>query len=254
MKKLIFSIIILFSVGTAYAAEAPPTGVVQAFTCSLNHGYSMLDVREALRDLAAGAEASDNPDPRFGLFVWLPLRGNVQSDFLFGVINSDLRSMAAGTSQFVKSPEGQDMTRRLQGIADCASGVMLSEQVADGNIGMTADMEPDAIIETFRCDIRNGSDMDDVRSAISYWKTQFEAIESKTLDDYDAYVWYPIRGGLGNDFYWVGNSPNLEAWGNGLQDYMDSEQGKKAQARIDAHSKCESAIWTGYWMVVPKEF
>jgi len=255
MKKLSILVCALLALNsTAALADNHTSGVAQVFGCSLNDGRTMLDAREILRDLAANAAAAENPDPRFGIFVWLPIRGASDADFVLGVLNSDLRTMSAGMAAIAGSEFGQDLVERMRATADCESGIMASSQVADGAIGMTADLEVDAIVETFRCDIRAGSDADDVNSAVKYWQSQFESIESEALDSYEAYVWWPIRGGPGNDFYWVGNAPSIESWGNGLQDYMDSDAGKKAQARFDAHSRCESSLWSGYWLNVPKEF
>jgi len=255
MKKLgITACMLLALSSTAALADNHTSGIVQVFGCSLNDGRSMLDAREILRDLAANAAASENSDPRFGMFVWLPVRGASDADFVFGVLNSDLRTMAAGSAAFAATEFGQDLQERMRSTADCESGIMASNQIADGNIGMTADTEIDAIVETFRCDIRDGSDAGDINAAIKNWQNGLESIESEALDNYDAYVWWPIRGGPGNDFYWVGNAPSMEAWGNGLQDYMDSEAGQKAQTRFDAHSRCVSNLWAGYWLYAPEEF
>ncbi len=255
MRKAATLVLAAFALsGAAAYADNHTTGVVQVFGCSLHEGRTMLDAREILRDLADNAAAAENTDPRWGLFVWLPVRGNSQADFVMGVINSDLRTMAAGATAFAQSEAGQALNQRMQATADCGSGIMASEQIADGAIGMTADMEVDAIVETFACDINSGSDWDDIEKAVAFWQSQYKAIGSEALASYDAYLWRPIRGGLGNDFYWVGNSPNMETWGNGLQDYMDSEQGQKAQARFDEHSRCTSNMWAGYWLLAPKEF
>ena len=255
MKKAITLMLAMFALsGTAAYADNHTTGVAQVFGCTLHEGRTMLDAREILRDLAANATANPSPDPRWGIFVWLPMRGTSEADFILGVLNSDLRTMSAGAAAVAQSEAGQAITRRMQATADCGSAIMSSEQIADGAIGMTADTEVDAIIETFACDINSGSDMDDVDKAVAYWQSQYPAIGSEALESYEAYLWRPIRGGFGNDFYWIGNSPNLENWGNGLQDYLDSEQGQKAQARFDEHSSCTSNMWAGYWLVVPKEF
>jgi len=255
MKKITTLALALLALsgGAVYGAD-PTTGVVQVFGCSLHEGRTMLEAREILQDLAANAAAAESADPRFGVFAWLPLRGSTDADFVMGVINSDLRTTAAGIAAFAQSEAGRTLVERMNATADCDSGIMASRQVADGTIGMTADREVDAIVETFRCDIRSGSSADDINKAIAFWQSQVEAIESEALESYDAYVWWPIRGGPGNDFYWVGNAPSMESWGNGLQDYMDSAQGQKAQARFDEHSRCTSNLWAGYWLVAPKEF
>ena len=255
MRRIATLMLAMFALSGSLAyADNHTTGVVQVFGCSLHEGRTMIDAREILRDMAANAASVENPDPRWGMFVWLPARGTSEADFILGVINSDLRTMSAGVAAYGQSEAGQALTERMRATADCGSAIMSSEQIADGTIGMTADMEMDSVVETFACDINSGSDMDDIDKAVAFWQAQMEAIDSEALDSYEAYMWRSIRGGFGNDFYWVGNSANLETWGNGLQDYMDSEQGQKAQARFDQHSTCTSNVWAGYWLVVPQEF
>lgn len=255
MKKLTTTMLAVIALSGSWAyADNHSNGIVQVFGCTLQDGRTMLDAREVLRDLAANAQEAENTDPQWGMFVWTPVRGTSEADFIMGVINSDLRAMSSGLSAFAGSEAGQALTQRMQAMANCGSAIMTSEQIADGAIGMTADANPDALVETFSCSIRSGSDAGDIDKAVAYWQTQMETIESESLANYDAYLWRPIRGSFGSDFHWVGNSPSLTAWGDGLQAYMESEGGQKAQARFDQHSTCTSNLWAGYWLVVPEQF
>ena len=145
MKKIATLMLAVFALsGTLAHADNHSTGVVQVFGCSLHDGRTMMDAREILRDMAANAAAVENPDPRWGMFVWLPARGTSEADFILGVSNSDLRTMAAGASAYAQSAAGQALTQRMRSTADCGSAIMSSEQIADGTIGMTADMEMDS--------------------------------------------------------------------------------------------------------------
>ena len=256
MRTLFSCLTLLFSltVGTAQADHHLTSGVVQVFGCSLNAGRTMNDARSVIRALAQNASAAEIPDPQFGMFVWRPFRGASEYDFVLGVINSDLKSMAAGIAGFEASPEGQSLNDRIEATADCVSGIFESNQLSAGQIGMTADAEGDAIVETFSCTINEGSDMDDVDSAVKFWQSQVGKIKSEALDAYHANLWKPIRGGVGADHIWVGNAANMEVWAAGLSDYNASEAGKAADERFFKHSSCTSAMYEGYWLVVPKEF
>ncbi len=257
MKKLASCIVVLvsFGISTASADNHLTTGVVQAFGCSLNDGRTMADARSVLGELAQNAAANENPDPRFGLFAWRPLRGGTDFDFVFGALNVDVKTAAAGIEAFEASPEGQALRDRFDATADCVSGIFESEQIADGTIGMTGgDATLDAIVETFSCQINDGSDMADVDAAVKYWQAQVAKIESQALDAYEAYVWKPIRGGTGADLIWVGNAASMEAWAAGLADYNGSAAGQAADARFFKHSTCTSNLYQGYWLVAPKEF
>lgn len=257
MKKLASCIVVLvsFGISTASADNHLTTGVVQAFGCSLNDGRTMADARSVLGALAQNAAANENPDPQFGLFAWRPLRGATDFDFVLGVINADLKSAAAGIAAFEGSPEGQALRDRFEATADCVSGIFETNQIADGTIGMTGgDAEVDAIVETFSCQVKDGSDMDDVDAAVKFWQAQVAKIKSQALDAYDAHVWKPIRGGTGADLIWVGNAANMEAWAASLADYNASPAGQAADARIFKHATCTSNLYQGYWLVAPKEF
>ena len=241
--------------GTAQAADAPGAGVVQVFGCHLQEGKTPDNVWGLMDALAAPGDGAAPADPAFGLFVWAPYRGATEYDFVFGVLNTDLESMAAGSTAYASSMKGRaDNQIWANTVSGCDSAIMATTQLTDGSIGMTADRSVDAVVETFSCTINDGSDMDDVDGALRYWQAQLPKIDSTVLGDYEAYKWTPLRGGTGSDFVFVGNAASLQAWATGTTDYGASSEGQAADERFYKHTSCTNQMWMGYWIVVPEQF
>jgi hypothetical protein len=246
---------VLALVAGAAHAEPQPSRVVQAFACNLSDGQTSEDVWALMDALRANAETMDSPDPANGLFLWLPYRGATPYDFLVGVISSDLNAMAAGSMAFQASPGVADIRARFQKMAGCDSGILISDQLSDGKIGMTGgDRVPDAAVETFRCNFKDGSDMDDWNDAVKFWQEQIPKLNSAAVNEYEAYQWTPLRGGTGADVFWVGNSTDLASWAQSTSDYEASEAGREANERFQEVSTCTSQMWMGYWIDTPEEF
>ncbi len=241
---------------TAVHAAPPPATVAQVFGCHMKEGQSADNVWALMDGLRANATSRTIADAAFGLFVWVPYRGATEYDFVLGVLNADLNTMAAGSMDYVASAGFQALSARFQALTTgCDSAIMLTDQLSTGKIGMTdGDRTPDAVIETFSCKINAGSTMNQVNETIKFWQAQIPKIDSAALKDYQAYLWTPFRGGTGSDFVWVGNSPDLATWAKGSADYVNSAAGKAADARFDAVSTCTNQMWMGYWVLAPKSF
>ena len=257
MRKIVALTVLplIFLAGAAKAAEEASAGVVQVFGCHLQEGKTPDNVWGLMDALAAPGDGAGPTDPAFGLFLWAPYRGATEYDFVFGVLNSDLEAMAAASTSYANSARGRADNRIwADTVSSCDSAIMTSTQLADGSIGMEAGRSVDAVVETFSCAINDGSDMDDVDSALSYWQAQLPKIESTALNDYEAYKWTPIRGGTGSDFIFVGNAASLQSWATGTSDYDSSSEGQAADERFFNHSSCTNQMWMGYWIVVPEQF
>ena len=257
MRKL-FALTILslaFVTGNALAEDATSGGIVQVFGCTLQDGQTTDNVWALMDALGTPEGAAAPPDPAFGVFFWAPFRGATDYDFAFGVLNSDLVSMADAGSAYAASARGQANDLRFENtVSDCDSAIMSVEELKEASIGMTADRTVDAVVETFSCTINEGSDMDDVNGALDYWKGQIPKIGSPALDKYGAHLWTAYRGGTGSDFVFVGNSPDLKTWAEGSVAYDSSAGGQAADERFFKHSTCTNQMWNGYWIVVPEQF
>ncbi len=253
MKKAILLIagLFLLATGTAQAQQAAQApGVVQLFLCNLNEGKSAANVWELLETLAS--RITDR-QPGFNMFVWTPMRGYTQYDYIWGATATDLAEMASGLQGYIDSGSAAFMGPRFQEVnKHCDSTITMAEEIKAGSIGNTGDRMPDAIVETFACTINPGSSMADVDAAVEFWKAQIPGIGSDALAKYEATLLTPFRGSNGmSDFAWIGASPDLATWAQGSMDYYGSKGGQAADARFNKVSSCRNALWTGYWILPP---
>ena len=251
MKKTIglVAAMLLLATGLVEAQQAQPPGVVQLFMCQFNEGKTADDAFALMEEL--GARVTERL-PGFSLFLWLPMRGNYEADYVWGVTSTDLDEMATGLDSYY-ADSAAFMNPRFAAVNErCSSVVTLAKRVKDGAIGNTGDRTPDAVVETFACSVNAGSTMADVNSAVDFWKTQVASLGSDALGKYEATLLTPFRGGDSQvDFAWVGASPNLATWARGASEYYESKAGQAADARFNKVSRCRNALWSGFWIVPP---
>ena len=99
------------------------------------------------------------------------------------------------------------------------------------------------VVESFGCTYLEGKTKADMDAAIEIWSQKVTAINNADLNRYQVFVLTPVRATTEFDFVWLGVSPNLAIWGNGLDAYSSSPEGIEAQAIFDSVVSCESGIW-----------
>lgn len=99
------------------------------------------------------------------------------------------------------------------------------------------------VVESFGCAYLEGKNRADLDAAIEIWSQKVTAINNVDLNRYQVFVLTPVRATTKFDFVWLGVSPNLAIWGNGLDAYSSSPEGIEAQAIFDSVVSCESGIW-----------
>lgn len=235
----------------AQIALSPDVG--QIFGCTLADGKTMENVWSSLEALAKIETPSQAPpDPEFSIFLWTQLRGSMPYDFVLGVNNGDMNRLAQGLTDIVSTPAWDAWAQRFDDTADCISGIVKSEQIRAGKLGMTAGRSPVAIVETFACNVKEGAKAGALESALEYFKDNYEKIDSAAAKDYSAWLWRPYRGTSGTwDFMFVGANPDLKSWAQSSMDYDASKEGQAADAMFNAMSTCRTTLWTGYWIVAP---
>jgi hypothetical protein len=241
---------VLAPLSHAQSPDAPATGVSQLFSCNLNPGRDVDDIwslLEAVRDQV------EDPGAGFSILLWLPLRGSTDYDYIWGVNEANLIASMQGLTNYMSSDSGRALAPRFQALNErCDSVILRTEQLKTGTTGMTADRTPDAMVETFSCQLRAGSSMADARSAGAFWQQQVGKIASDDLAKYGAFFVTPIRGGSGEvDFGWIGTYPDLVSFARGETAYQESREGQAADERFNKASTCRNALWTGYWVMAP---
>jgi hypothetical protein len=248
-KLLSITVLALYAATGAYAQDSQAT---QVFACKLKEGQTVENVMSLAEAYRAAWPSMNQEDQGAGAFVWTAFREGTPYDYILGFLNSSLPDMAAGLASYYDSGVGAGLDAQFGETGDCDSAIVLSEQVRNGVIGNTGDAEADALVEAFSCKINPGADMDDVKAATAFWNKQVAALDSKAVNQYEAYLWTVLRGGNGQaDFMWVGNYPDFATWAQGSADYVTSKQGQAAQARFDKVTTCVSGLWSGFWIVPP---
>lgn len=111
--------------------------------------------------------------------------------------------------------------------------------LADGHMAATTP----PMVDTYACSYINGSDADDLDKAVSFWNQQMDKIDNEALNQFSAWILTPVRSTLPADFYFLGASPNMTAWANGMEAYAASDEGQAADDRFNKISKCTGATW-----------
>ena len=96
------------------------------------------------------------------------------------------------------------------------------------------------IVEGFACKFQAGRGFDDLRAGVQYWNQQMDALG---VDNYFSGIAVPIRANVEEDFYWIGVTPDLNAMGTGLQNYLTSTEGQAANARLQQIAQCRPNLF-----------
>ncbi|TNF80535.1 MAG: hypothetical protein EP301_13045 [Gammaproteobacteria bacterium] len=102
--------------------------------------------------------------------------------------------------------------------------------------------ETGPVREYFVCNFTNGAGLPELMEATDYFVSQLDATPS--LERLPTYLWTPVRANTSADFMWFASFPNLNAFGDQMDAYLETGVGPDVQSRFDAISSCESGMST----------
>jgi hypothetical protein len=105
------------------------------------------------------------------------------------------------------------------------------------NSALAAETPP--VVQINSCSFSSGKDMNDLNSAVSFWQGQMEKLGG---GNYFGALITPVISTLPDDFYWLGSSPNLNAWASGGAAYAASKEGQAATARLEKLGTCSTTL------------
>jgi hypothetical protein len=103
--------------------------------------------------------------------------------------------------------------------------------------------ETPRVLQAYSCNYAKGKGPKDLASAVSFWQSQMDKIDSKDMKNYFCATLTPISANSDADFFWLGGSPNLNSFARGGEAYSSSEAGQAADARFDKMSSCKSNLF-----------
>ncbi len=100
----------------------------------------------------------------------------------------------------------------------------------------------DEVLEEFVCTFNDGKTMDDLMKVVDQWKEVMEDIKSGK--DYQAWILTPIASDHMTSVIWMGQIPDMEAFGKLEAEYSVSEGGQVMDVKFDEVVTCHSrSIW-----------
>ena len=248
MRKALIALTLCL-IGSNASAE-----IMQTFGCKLKEGKTIENLWTTLEVVRSEFGKLPITDKSFSLFVWLPMRGSTDLDYVLGQNNATLSDMAKSSADFIDAGLSATLGPRMAALGDCStSSVSESKTFKPGKYSLKDDdRELDGVIETYACQFKPGKDLQDYDKAITYWNEQAKKLNSDVINNYEANRVTPIIGGSSRfDFGWSGVAPSLMAWAQGKEAYAASREGRAAQARLNSVGRCDSNLWAGYWVMAP---
>lgn len=244
MKKFSTALSALMLVGVmADAAEVQPA-VLDVFGCSLHEGKTMEDLQGAIDYFNVQREKIDSAAlATYRAYSLTPYRAITPYDLVWIGRWDDAMTMARGNMDYDATPEGQAADARFFGVADCDSGVVLSDQIY-GPVPRP-DTGGDVVVDSYACHLKEGRDMEDSDDSIEYWRSQVDKMDRTSVGNFTALRWKPIISSSGFDVYYLGVHDDLEAWARFGTAYRASDAGQDAEERFDSVHACESNLWIG---------
>jgi hypothetical protein len=241
MRKLATTLAITLLTIASFATHAAETAnVVEAFTCSYNHGKGPADLDAAIEFWNAQIDKIDNEALNgYAAGVLTPLRATLEGDFIWIGGAGNLNVTAASLSASTNSKEGQAATARFDDIADCDSNLFFSAPVYVGTPPGEDDGE--AIVELYGCTLNDGKSLADAEAA----EKGFNEMASAAKAGINVFRWTPFLANSPYDLAYVGVHDNLEDFGSFNTMSLTSEDGQASGALFDAAMDCESGLFVG---------
>jgi hypothetical protein len=237
--------------------DALATGVTLLYTCHVNQGKSGEDVLSHVQEFARIAPPLDGRSA----FLWAPaIGGGSGPRLIWGINYPSLTAYADLRTQIAENPAFAAWQLRDREIMTCTSSMLISEQLRAGalsNPGKSREgviiESPDAVVEYFRCSLRDGNSRADLDELIAGWRKVMEAIPSEAARTYSAWIYTPYLGVPAEyDHLWIGAYPDLPTWGRGEDAFMAHAPTRETYERFSQLSRCDRSLWQGYWLIAPR--
>jgi hypothetical protein len=219
----------------------------EVFACKYRDGNDMNDLMSARDFYLSQAEDAEIRTP--AAFVWVPITGSYDFDFLWFNNYDDLNAYGAGIDKRAGSADLQAIMARFASVADCSVSVSARTMVYAG--GEQPVTEPPAFINTYACNFINDAGMPEA--------LEMEEKIKEVLTEHDArkFILYrsvPITSRPGSaDVYYYGVSGSAAAWAASETEINASESGQALNQHVASMLECRSNFFHGYSVVTPSE-
>lgn len=221
---------------TAVAAEGP--AVRQAYACNYINGADRDDLMEARDDLVdrmkkLGVEGNS--------YLWTPLVGTVDLDFLWFDVSPSLDAWAADSEKFIGSPEGEANEAQFGEIVECSSSMSWSRQIYQGKGQVGGN--PPVVISSSSCKLKHGQAMADVEDLITHINGVLP--QTGAHDDFVGYMNIPFQSQADVDLRFMGVYNSLSEWSAGVSALQSTEAGQMLGRHFNRVMDCKSSMWLG---------
>lgn len=250
MTKLISILLGSFLLITCAARAAETPAVVEGFACNFLPGQGMAELQTATDNFNAALANLDSEDVAAMLaFLWVPYRSNTDYDVIWTSNHANLNAMGRVTSAIEADPAATAAVAGFDDVVDCDSAINYSDQIYAGDgPPVTA---PPALLESYRCELRDGKTIADARAAASAWSAHIGNIAS--YSNALAFMRTPLISGFQSDLSYLIVHDSVEQFAARETDYTNSDGVDAIGAGFGAAHTCRSALFMSTRVVPPPE-
>ena len=247
--SLFLALFLTLALGGPLLAEETPN-VGEVFLCSFQDGKSWDDLDTAV-DVYNEAVRQAGIEP-INEFVWRPLRGQVDFDFVWAAYNENMNSWGAGVSGYLGSPGGAIADAVFGAMIDCDSAMNFVELIYDSEAITAGEREPGEayVIENYVCSFRADKTQADLQAAVDAW----HAYVTELGLPMDVYRRDPFLGTHpATDVSFFAVHPDVKTFAQTTTTYTTGAGAAAVLAGFNSTLTCHSSLWTSRQVSPPAE-
>jgi|APSaa5957512535_1039671.scaffolds.fasta_scaffold28333_2 hypothetical protein len=239
------SLLILAVLGLAFSTGGyTQEDMKEMFSCNFHEGKDMDDLM-SVRDFYVKQSKKAGLEIPFA-FVWTPIKGDFDYDFIWFNYHADLTAFAQFTDAFDAVPALAAVKTRFDSVADCSSDIVRRWKFYDG--GEAPVVTPPAFIASSACILNPGVRMQDLGDLWGHISRTLEGFGRHKA--FHHYVVSPFTSGPGSpDLFIYGVHDSVTAWAERDEALRNSETGQGLERLVNAVMSCRTSLWNAHWVV-----
>jgi len=221
------------------AAGADTGAVAEVFDCNFKDGKGWTDWERVSASFFDTVRSIGGDTADFTTYIWRPFRGNAEVDYIWASYSPHLRGMANGWSGYYGSGRGEAVDRQWEEIESCRSRIVGVEQIYDSSNYPPAGAGREGFAEIYRCRLRPGKTLADLRAGISVWHDHVERLDAR----FDVYLHLPLISEQDDDHSYLVAHGSTAAFGANASRYLTHPDTASITTLLNELQQCRTSLW-----------
>jgi hypothetical protein len=221
------------------AAGADTGTVAELFDCTFKDGKAWADWERVTASHFDTVRAIGGDVANLTTYIWRPFRGDAEVDYVWAAYGAHVRGLANAWSGYYGSGRSEAVDRQWEEIESCQSRVISVEQIFDSPDYPAAGAGREGFAEVYRCQLRPGKTLTDLRAAISVWHDHVQRLGIP----FDVYLHLPLISEQDDDHGYLVAHGSMAAFGTNASRYLTHPDTAALTTMLAEVQRCRTSLW-----------